>query len=171
MKSKKRSGVVGGILLILFGALFLVWQVFPELLENILGYWFDWPVIIIGIGFVFLVAAVLGQVGGLAIPGCIVGGIGLILAWQNATGNWESWAYVWALIPGFVGLGLVIASVLGENNPGERRVGAIMLAISLGVTSFLASMFTFQLAYDFVWPIVLIILGVFLMARALFKKD
>lgn len=171
MKKRKRSGVVGGILLILFGGFFLIWQVFPELLENLLGSWFDWPVIIIGVGFVFLLASVLGQVGGLAIPGCILGGIGLILAWQNATGNWESWAYIWALIPGFVGLGLVIASVLGKNNPGERRVGAIMLAISLAVTSFFASMFTYNLAYDFVWPIVLIILGGFLMFRAIFRKD
>lgn len=171
MNKRKRSGVVGGILLILFGGFFLVWQVFPELLENLLGNWFDWPVIIIGVGFVFLLASVLGQVGGLAIPGCIIGGIGLILAWQNATGAWESWAYIWALIPGFVGLGLVFASVLGKNNPGERRVGAIMLAISLAVTSFFASMFTYQLAYDFVWPIVLILLGGFLMIKAIFRKD
>lgn len=171
MEKKKRSGVVGGVLLVLFGAFFLIWQLFPELLEGVFGSWFDWPVIIIGVGFVFLLAAVLGQVGGLAIPGCIIGGIGLILAWQNATGSWESWAYIWALIPGFVGLGLVVASILGKNNPSERRVGAIMLAISLGVTSFFASMFTFQLAYDYVWPVVLILLGVLLMARAFFKKD
>lgn len=171
MNERKRSGVIGGILLILFGGFFLIWQVFPELLESLLGNWFDWPVIIIGVGFVFLLAAVLGQVGGLAIPGCIVCGIGLILAWQNATGNWESWAYIWALIPGFVGLGLVTASVLGKNNPGERRVGAIMLAISLAVTSFFASMFTYQLAYDFVWPIVLILLGGFLMFKAVSRKD
>ena len=171
MKKRKRSGVVGGILLIFFGGFFLMWQAFPELLENLLGSWFDWPVIIIVVGFIFLLAAVLGQVGGLAIPGCIVGGIGLVLAWQNATGNWDSWAYIWALIPGFVGLGLVVASVLGKNNPGERRVGAIMLAISLAVTAFFASMFTYQLAYDFVWPVVLILLGIFLMGKALFKKE
>ena len=116
-------------------------------------------------------AAVLGQVGGLAIPGCIIGGIGVILAWQNATGQWDSWAYIWALIPGLVGLGLVIASIIGKNNPGERRVGAIMLAISLAVTSFFASMFTYQLAYDFVWPVVLIILGIFLLGKAILKKE
>lgn len=171
MNKKTRSGMVGGVLLILFGGFFLMWQMFPELLENILGSWFDWPTIIIGVGFIFLLAAVLGRVGGLAIPGCIISGIGLILAWQNATGNWESWAYIWALIPGFVGFGLVIASILGENNPGERRVGAIMLAISLAVTAFFASMFTYQLAYDFVWPVVLIVFGGYLMIRALFKKD
>jgi hypothetical protein len=171
MKKQKRSGLVGGILLIMFGGFFLIWQVFPEVLENVFGNWFDWPVIIIGVGFVFLMAAVLGQVGGLAIPGCIIGGIGVILAWQNATGQWDSWAYIWALIPGLVGLGLVIASIIGKNNPGERRVGAIMLAISLAVTSFFASMFTYQLAYDFVWPVVLIILGILLLGKAILKKE
>ncbi|MCD4672852.1 MAG: hypothetical protein K8R77_09330 [Anaerolineaceae bacterium] len=171
MEKRKRGGLAGGMLLILFGGFFLLWQLRPELLESVLGSWFDWPVIIIGAGFLFLLAAVLGQVGGLAIPGCIISGIGFILAWQNATGNWGSWAYIWALIPGLVGLGLVIGSVLGKNNPGSRRVGAIMFVISLAVTSFFASMFTYHLAYDFVWPVVLIILGIFLLAKALFKKE
>ena len=171
MDKKKRGGLTGGILFILFGVFFLIWQLRPELLENIFGNWFDWPVIIIGVGFIFLAAAVLGQVGGLAIPGCIVGGIGMILAWQNATGNWGSWAYIWALIPGFVGLGLVFSSVLGENDPGARRVGAIMLLISVAVTAFFLSLFTYNVAFGFVWPVILIIAGAFLLVKALFKKD
>jgi len=44
---------------------------------------------------------------GIVIPGAIVTTVGLILAFQQATGTWASWAYMWALVaPGSVGLGL-----------------------------------------------------------------
>lgn len=36
---------------------------------------------------------------GLTIAGFIVGTVGLILLYQDTTGRWASWAYLWALIP------------------------------------------------------------------------
>ena len=75
MERSTRSSLVLGIILILLGALFLVFQLFPQL-----GQWINWstgwPLIIVGVGLVFLVAAVLSGASGLAIPGTIVGGIG-----------------------------------------------------------------------------------------------
>ncbi len=43
-------------------------------------------------------------------PSIIVGGIGGILAYQDYTGHWESWSYLWTLIPGFVGLGIGVTA-------------------------------------------------------------
>ena len=103
MDSQRRSSLVGGLVLVLLGALFLAVQWLPGL-----QLWFSWPLIIIGIGVLLLIVGLLTGVPAMAIPACIVGGIGGLLYWQNATGNWESWAYAWTLIPGFVGVGMVL---------------------------------------------------------------
>ena len=103
MKTKKRTSILGGLLLIAIGAIFLAIQIFPGLHID-----FSWPWIIIAVGlFLLTIGAATGEPD-MAIPACIVGGIGGILTYQNATGNWESWSYVWALIPGFVGIGILL---------------------------------------------------------------
>jgi len=51
----------------------------------------------------------------LAVPATIISGIGAILYYQDTTGDWDSWTYVWALIPGFLGVGLLIAGVLARE--------------------------------------------------------
>lgn len=44
-----------------------------------------------------------------AVAGAITTVTGVVLAAQNATGLWATWAYVWPLIaPGGVGLGLLV---------------------------------------------------------------
>src|SRR5438552_19018391 len=59
-------------------------------------------------GLAFLYFAYTGdrKVAGLAVPGTVITGTGLILFYQNITGHWQSWAYVWTLYPLFVGLAL-----------------------------------------------------------------
>ena len=98
MDRSTRSSLTFGIILIGIGALFLAFQLFPQL-----GQWINWstgwPLIIVGVGLVFLVSAVLSRASGLAIPGTIIGGIGGLLWWQNLTNNWDTWAYAWAPDP------------------------------------------------------------------------
>ena len=89
MNRKRRSGLAGGILLILLGVWFLAVQLVPGL-----GLWIattmSWPFWIIGVGLLLVVIGLLTATPSMAIPACIVGGIGGILYWQNLTGNWES---------------------------------------------------------------------------------
>ena len=80
---RQKSGIVGGIILILLGLLFLASEIFPGLFS----FW-EWPFIIVLVGLVFLLWAVIGGVGGLAIPGSILAGIGGILYYQNAYNAW-----------------------------------------------------------------------------------
>jgi hypothetical protein len=58
---------------------------------------------------------------------------GLVLAFQNATDSYQTWAYAWALVaPGGVGVGLVIYGLLA----GERdslRAGVPVLISGLGL--------------------------------------
>jgi hypothetical protein len=166
MDTKKRSNLVGGLLLILIGGVFLVAQLSPDLF-----YWLDaeqsWPLIVIGVGVVMLFFALFTGVPVLAVPACIVGGIGGILYWQNATGNWGSWAYAWTLIPGFVGVGVILSGLLS----GQLRKGFLEGGKTVMVSLVLFSIFGFFFARnDFqgiLWPSLLIGVGVIVLLRQL----
>ena len=159
----QRSTVVGGVILILLGALLLAGQILPHLFI-----WFSWPFFIIGGGALFIIAAAISGTGGLAIPGCIIGGIGGILFYQNLTGNWESWAYMWTLIPGFVGLGIALAGLL---TPGCRRAdnsGWFLMGISLVGFIVFGSAFGMNWMAAKFWPVILIVIGVIVLINSLF---
>ena len=72
---------------------------------------------------------------GLAIPGAIISGLGLMMFIQNLTGYWESWAYSWTIILVLVGLGIFIMGLYTEDmhrrQAGLRvmKVGAILFII------------------------------------------
>ncbi|MCO6452573.1 MAG: hypothetical protein J5I90_17465 [Caldilineales bacterium] len=162
MNEQQRGALIGGIILILVGLGFLASQFIPDLF----GGWFQWPMIMIGIGVLFLIGALVGREGGLAIPGCVVGGLGLIFYYQNSTGDWASWAYVWALIPGFVGLGIILGSLIDSNLNEKRRDGLVLLGIS--AVSFVVFAGLFRTGWDAwrYWPVILIVVGAILAARA-----
>jgi hypothetical protein len=107
-----RSGAVAmGVLLISIGAAFLVGE---QLNFN----WdrYGWPLFVVAPGLFLLLLglAIPNDAGlGLAIPGGIVTAVGLVLAFQQATDTWASWAYAWALVaPGSVGVSLSLYGIL-----------------------------------------------------------
>ena len=67
MERRRRSSLVGGILLILIGAWFAALQLMPGLRA-----WFNievtWPLFIVAVGFILLVVGLVTAVPGLAIP-------------------------------------------------------------------------------------------------------
>jgi hypothetical protein len=83
---------------------------------------FLWPFFIVIPGLAFLYPALQGgkDSAPLAIPGAIIAGTGAILFYQNVTGHWESWAYIWALYPVFLGLGLILMG----RRAGDRKADA-----------------------------------------------
>ena len=164
MVRDRRSNLAGGVVLILIGVLLLVFQVMPSL-----QVWATWPLIIIGVGVLMLVIGVLIGAPAMAIPACIVGGVGGLLYWQNATGNWESWAYVWALIPGFNGVGIILSGLLGGEVRQSLGVGGWLILISLVLFAVFGSFLgKIGLLGDY-WPVLVIALGLFLLARPLFR--
>lgn len=166
MNKKRRSGVVGGVVLILLGLAFLAGQFgllsWPSELT--------WPLILVGIGAGLLIIGLLAGEPGMAVPACVVAGIGGILYWQNSTGQWESWAYVWTLIPGFVGVGTILTGLL-EWKWETIRGGIWLLVISailFGVFSAIfAPMFGGDTPLGKWWPLLLILLGVLTLLEAL----
>lgn len=168
MDKNKRTSIVGGAILILVGAVLFIGQVMPDLIPD---FWrvFSWPWIIIGIGLLlFILGAALGEPG-MAVPATIVGGIGGILAYQWYTGDWQSWSYIWALIPGFVGLGIVLMSLLGGD--ASLKDGGTLMFISFIMLAVFGSFFgAVGLAGQY-WPVLLILLGVVLMVRTFINKE
>lgn len=168
MASRTRSGVVGGVLLILLGMFFLANQVLPM---NWLRLNMEWPMIVIGVGLFLLVFGLLIGAPGMAVPAAIVSGIGAILYWQNATGNYESWAYIWTLIPGFVGVGVILNGLLGGAPIRESLEG--------GGWSIMISLIMFAIFSSFLggvnvlgpyWPALLILLGVIFLIRSFIRR-
>jgi hypothetical protein len=168
MDESRRSSLVFGVILVLVGVIFLVLQVFTGL-QRFINWSSAWPLIIVGVGGVFMISALLGHVPGLAVPACIIGGIGLLLYWQNLTGNWDSWAYAWALIPGFVGIGTILTGVLA-GNPGKTLSGGLWLIVISLVMFFIFGSFLGGFGIGEYWPVLLIGLGFLILIRPLFRS-
>ena len=166
---ENRHGLIWGILLILLGGFFLAERLIP----GVYGY-FTWPFYVMGVGAMFLLAALLTRTGGLAIPACIIGGIGGILYYQTITGRWESWSFMWTLIPGFVGVGVILAGILDRERPHFETGGLILMAISAMGFLIFGSAFGALFGYDFqfgmLWPLFLIGIGVIVLISALFRR-
>jgi len=138
-----------------------------------LSVWFNttnsWPFMVIGIGVLLLLFALIGQIPGMAIPGAVVSGVGAVLYFQNLTGNWESWAYAWTLIPGFVGVGILIRSLL-VGQTARSMQGALWLILSSAVLFTISAAFFGAIGFIGVyWPVVLIAFGVLLLLRPIFR--
>ena len=131
MNDERRGAVVLGVFLIAIGGLFFLLNVTGIDLEA-------WPLFIILPGVALFVAAfaVGGEPGsGLAIAGSIVTTVGLILAVQEATGLYATWAYAWALVaPGAVGLGLLVYGALTRQ---PKLVAGGLPALGVGLALFL----------------------------------
>lgn len=157
----KRSSIIAGVIMIAVGALFLLINLFPALAERI-NLAQQWPLIVVAVGVFFLLGALMGNPE-LAIPGMIVSGIGGILYYQNATGNWASWAFVWALIPGFAGLGTVISGLLGHRRGHSLREGGRMIVVSAVLFAVFGAFFNGFGSLGRYWPVLLILIGLWML--------
>ncbi len=170
MERRMRSNVTGGVLLILLGLLFLAYQLLPDQF-----YWLrgqeTWPLIVVAVGVFLLLFGVLTGAPGMAVPASVVGGIGLLLFWQNATGDWASWAYAWTLIPGFVGVGTILTGLLGGGKLRDSIEGGLWLIfISLTLFAIFGSFLGGLTIFGNYWPVLLILLGLLVMVRNFFRR-
>lgn len=154
------GGLIGGTLLIVFGLLALAGRIFQSV-----DWGFLWPFLIIGLGAVFFATMFAGGKGaaGFAIPGSIVGGIGLVLLYQNLTQHWESMSYFWTFIIFFVGAGIYIMGWYGgdenqkKSGAGVMKVGLILFIIFGAFFEMIFSSFN-----NLFFPILLILLGAYM---------
>jgi len=163
---KKNSNYAWGFILILLGGLMLARELFPQI--NMI---FDWPWLVVGVGLVFLLFAFFTRTGGLAIPGTIVSGIGAILYYQNLTGNWGTWSFAWTLIPGFVGIGIGLATLISPNeDQGGWTASFFMIALSAIMFIIFGGSKFFGLDLQYLWPIIIIVFGIFILIKGFSRK-
>ncbi len=127
------TAIVGGILIVL-GILFLLGEQLNVDLAR-----FGWPLYVVAPG-VALMAFGLTQArgSGLTIAGSTVSIVGLLLLYQNAADDWQSWAYVWPLVgPGGSGMGMLLYGTRSRDTKMARGgFGQIVVALGLFVAGF-----------------------------------
>jgi hypothetical protein len=167
---QNRSNLFLGILLILIGGWLVVTQQVPAVQE-----WLDdnfaWPMWTIGAGLLIFLIGLITGAPGMSVPASIVAGIGGILYYQNATDDFGSWAYMWTLIPGFVGVGTILAGLLGENT--RRNIGHGLNLIVISTLMFLVFATFFgglSILGDYGAAIILIVLGVYVLIRGFMRS-
>ncbi len=139
---RDQRNTVGAILLIGLGMLFLIGQVFNINFGAIAGV--SWPVFVLIPGVIFLALAFVGdqKTSGLIFPGAVITGTGAILWYQNMTNNWQSWAYIWALYPVFVGMALVFH---GRRTANSQEIQTGRNLTAFGTIAFLVGAAFFEL--------------------------
>jgi hypothetical protein len=168
--SSNQAATVGGIVLVALGVLFLAQQS----LGFDIGH-YGWPLFIVLPGLAMLAAFALGprSAAGMAIPGCVVTTVGLILAVDNTFDVWQSWAYAWTLFPAAAGIGLRLQ---GERLEQPNVIAAGTRLIEGGLLSFIVFATFFELILDLshfgfsalrgtLGPALLIIVGLYLLMR------
>lgn len=168
MTTRRDTGrAVAAVSLIFLGILFLLAQVFSFSFFGLL-----WPLIVVIPGLPFLYAAFTGERGavGLVIPGAMISGTGAILFYQNLTGHWESWAYVWALYIVLLGASLMF---IGNRTENQQTFSAGKGFFRWGLVGFAALWALFELVIfggntllgQFLLPALLIGAGGWLLIR------
>lgn len=164
-----RSQLALGVLLILLGAWFLLDRTVPAF-RSFFAPYTEWPVnlLLIG-GALFILGLVLGSPG-MSVPAAIVAGIGGIFYYQQSTGDYESWSYMWALIPGFVGVGSVLAGLLGDNTAHNVKRGFNLMVISAVLFLVFSAFFGgWTILGNYGPAILLILLGVYVLGTGLYR--
>jgi hypothetical protein len=168
---QNRSNLALGIILLVIGGWLLVSRQVASIQE-----WLDanfaWPMYTIGAGLLVLLIGLITGAPGMAVPASIIMGVGGILYYQNATGDFGTWSYMWTLIPGFVGVGSILAGLLGENSRRNFSHGIRLLVTSAVMFLIFATFFGgLSILGEFGMPIILILLGVYVLARGFMRGN
>lgn len=166
---QNRSSLALGLILLIIGGWLLVTRQVPELQAWMEGN-FTWPMWVIGAGAVVLIIGLLTGAPDMAVPASIIAGVGGILFYQDQTGDYASWSYMWTLIPGFVGVGSILAGLLGEHTRRNLGHGLRLLATSAVMFLIFATFFGgLDILGEYGLPVVLILLGLYVLARGFMR--
>lgn len=167
---QNRTNLFLGVLLILIGIWLVVTRQVP-FLQTWLDRNFTWPMWTIGAGLLVLLIGLLTGAPGMAVPASIIAGIGGILYYQNSTNDFGSWSYMWTLIPGFVGVGTILAGLLGEHTRRNIAHGLNLIVISAVLFLVFATIFgRLSILGDYGVAVVLILLGVYVLIRGFMRS-
>ncbi len=170
MNTRGRSQLALGIILILLGGWFLMDRSVPAF-HAIFSKYTEFPanMFLIG-GGLFIFGLVLGQPAW-CIPAAIVAGLGGIFYYQETTGIGGSWSYMWALIPGFIGVGIILSGLLGDSTAHNIKRGLNLMVLSAVLFLIFSSFFGgWKLLGNYGPAILLILLGLWVLGSGLYRS-
>lgn len=170
-ETRTRRMALGGALLIVFGLILLIGQIFDIHVGAVL-----WPFLILVPGiFLFFGALALEDEAAkaLAILSGILTMVGVVLLVQNATDTWASWSYAWALVaPTGPGFALWLLGSLKDRDDLVKTgkdltgVGLVLFVIGAAFFELVIGINGFGLG-RYALPLLLIGLGLILLVRNL----
>ena len=170
MSRQNRTQLALGILLVLIGMWFIAVRQVP-ILKPFSNLNLDWPFYVIGAGAVLLLIGLVTDAPRMAIPAAIVAGIGGILYYQNISQDWQSWNFMWALIPGFVGVGNILAGLFGDDTRHNIGRGINLIVISAVLFLIFAAIFNrINILGNYGAAGLLILLGLYVIGRGLMSS-
>lgn len=171
MNTRRRSSIVAGVILILVGVVFALTQIISFTTLH------TWPFFVIGAGLLLFVLGAILNAPDMAVPACIVGGIGAILLFMaNNPGYWSAWSYAWTLIPAFVAIGMFIAWLMGARdryhiwNILDTLLSSIIMFFIFAAI-FIPFLHVPQIPEETLkyWPLLLVAAGVIIFIRGFFR--
>jgi hypothetical protein len=170
MNRQSRTQLALGVILVLLGIWFLADRSIPAF-HQLVGKYSEWPFSLIGIGIILLLLGLVLGAPSMAVPAAIVAGIGGIFYYQQTADDYQSWSYMWTLIPGFVGVGSMLAGLLGENTANNLKRGLNLMVISAVLFLVFSSFFGgWKLLGNFGPAILLVLLGLWVLGRGLYRS-
>lgn len=165
MVERRRGSWVGGLVLIILGAIFLINQLNPDLISG-------W-IFLTGLALIFLAAYVSTRQYGFLIPGCIFLGLGVPVALMDnkviADSTGQGGLVVVGLGLGFVAIWL-IDTLVARGRPGAwwpLIPGVILLLVG---ASILAENQGWLASIGQWWPLIFIIIGVWILLDRLLRR-
>jgi peptidoglycan/LPS O-acetylase OafA/YrhL len=166
---RNRGQLALGLILVLLGIWFIAQRQVPAL-SHWMSLYMNWPMNIVAIGGVIFLIGLLVGAPGMAIPAAIVSGIGGILVYQNVNHDFTSWSYMWALIPGFIGVGNILAGLL-SNDTRQARSGLNLIATSAVMFVIFAAIFgRLSILGPYGPALLLILAGIWIIARGFINR-
>jgi hypothetical protein len=167
--ARGRSQLVLGIILILLGAWYFLDRSVPDF-HDLMAKYTEFPMnmLLIGAG-IFLLGLILNAPG-LSVPAAIVAGLGGIFYYQQTAEDFSSWSYMWTLIFGFIGIGMILAGLLGDNTAHNIKRGFNMVILSVVLFLVMSSILgDWALLGNFGPAILLILLGLYVLGSGLYR--
>lgn len=141
---------------------------------SISGHWgiwaLLWPMEVISVSLAFVLMAIFMKIPWLMIPASIIGFTGLVLQFCAATGLWSSWAVLWTAVPFSVGLPLLVIGTI-KKIEGVRLAGIVLTGFAVVAFAAMSTLMTeLGLVTGLAGPVIILVLGAYLLVSALIKK-
>jgi hypothetical protein len=170
MNRQNRTELILGLLLILAGAWFVASRQIPAL-RPWANLHFEWPDYVIAAGALMLILGLTTGRPRMAIPASLIAGVGVILLYQNRNQDWESWSFMWTLIFAFVGIGVILAGLFGDDLSYNLKRGLSLFVISAALFLVFATLMgRLSVLGDYGAAALLIFIGLYVIGRGLFRS-